>query len=117
MPDTDERTKDSQENQVSKVTPHSTVDYYWVRPQQPPKGNEMKSRYIAALAVTQSNFLEASKDFHDKRGHGDTWERLDEAMWALQAVQNEEYLGSLDQLSVDQWVAHLAGRHKSAAHA
>ena len=67
---------------------------------------------LAATSVVHGTFTQRSATFLEKRGNGDTWKELEEAMWAVQGLQSEENINKLDKVGVGYWVSKLADMHK-----
>lgn len=102
---------------MSLVKPLTTKDLEMTFKAKPPNDiptpPEKKPLHVAVLAVVQHDFLTASERFFDARGQRDTWQDLDDAMWALQALQSPELIDEMEQIGVAQWTKQLASRHKT----
>jgi uncharacterized protein YhfF len=68
---------------------------------------------IAVQAVADEEFKQASADFAERHGSGDTWKRLYTAMWALQASRIPAHVDALAVTGVGYWIDKLETLHRT----
>ena len=67
---------------------------------------------LAVRAVVEHDFQRASERFFNTYGRA-SWQELEDAMWALQALNNVDLVNELEQIGIGNWTTTLAARHRT----